>query len=97
MRDHTFDVTPTPHIPVLTTEMVCVDNKRILVVKPNVVETHLTAIRNEFSRVDQQQGITDVIIERLQAEIKQLSALTTEYKKRFEEAEATIAKIRGHL
>jgi hypothetical protein len=70
---------------------------RIPVAIPNPIEQHLTAIREHYTALDQQHGVTAVTIAKLQSDIEILNARLVEYKKRYEDAEAKIEKIKEHL
>ncbi len=70
--------------------------ERVIAV-PNPIEKHIAGIREEFSLIDQQYKASLVMISSLNREIDVLNARLLEYKKRYEEAEGKLEKIKGHL
>lgn len=64
---------------------------------PNPIEKHITSIREEFGKIDQQHSLSQVTIDKLKRDIEILNARLVEYQARYMEAEAKLEKIKGHL
>ncbi len=73
-----------------------VGDRTVLVVQ-NPIEEHLNAIRNEYVRLTQETGASQLIIQRQAAEIEQLRDQLSVYQARYEAAESKIESIKGQL
>lgn len=68
-----------------------------VVVVPNPIEDLITGIRREYARLQHENGIKSVVVQNQKREIEVLNARLVEYQSRYEEAEAKLEKIKGHL